>query len=95
MSAKQDIEPLPKAEASAVRQSSTNGTAGFYLACYLRGPDYELAGLRQKGQYHLFVYYDRPNHRHNVLAFYGNRTSVVPLRFPGAIRDLKALLHNG
>src|SRR3954462_8334529 len=70
-------------------------TSDFYLACFLRCSGYELAGLRRDGRRCVFAYRDRPTRHRDLLAFYGDRAAAVPLRFVGAIKDLKAMLHNG
>ncbi len=69
-------------------------TSDFYLACFLRCSGYELAGLRYQGRRCVFAYRDRPTRQRDVLAFYGDQAAVVPLRFVGAIKDMKAMLHN-
>jgi hypothetical protein len=69
-------------------------TSDFYLACFLRCSGYELAGLRRDGRCCVFAYHDRPTRQRDLLAFYGDRAAVVPLRFVGAIKDMKAMLHN-
>jgi hypothetical protein len=69
-------------------------TSDFYLACFLCCSGYALAGLRCHGRRCVFAYHDRPSRPRDVLAFYGDQTSVVPLRFVGAIKDMKALLHS-
>ncbi len=69
-------------------------TSDFYLACFLRCSGYELAGMRRDGRRCVFAYRDRPTRQRDVLAFYGDQTAVVPLRFVGAIKDMKALLYN-
>jgi hypothetical protein len=70
-------------------------TRDFYLACFLRCTGYSLVGLRAEGQRKVFVFRDRPTRRDDVLAFYGDDTSVQPLAFAAAIKDMKGLLHNG
>src|SRR3954449_4525731 len=69
-------------------------TSDFYLACFLRRSGYEFAGLRRDGRRCLFAYRDRPTRQRDILAFYGDRAAVMPLRFVGAIKDMKAMLHN-
>ena len=69
-------------------------TSDFYLACFLRCSGYELAGLRRDGRRCVFAYRDRPTRQRDILAFYGDRAAVMPLRFAGAIKDMKAMLHN-
>jgi len=68
-------------------------TGDFYLACFLRCLDYELLGMRREGRRALFVFEDRPGRQADLMAFFGNKTDVKPLRFVSAIKDLKALLH--
>ncbi len=36
-----------------------------------------------------------PTRRDDVMAFYGDATSVRPLAFSATIKDMKGLLHNG
>src|SRR3954464_3385887 len=69
-------------------------TSDFYLACFLRCSGYELAGLRRDGRRCVFAYRDRPTRRRGLLALPGDRAGVVPLRFVGAIKDMRAMLHN-
>jgi len=68
-------------------------TSDFYLACYLRCIGYDLKDMHRDGRRASFVFEDRPNRPADVIAFFGNRTEVNPLRFVSAIKDLKALLH--
>jgi hypothetical protein len=42
----------------------------------------------------VFIFRDRPTRRDDVMGFYGEAGSVRPLAFAGAIKDMKALLHN-
>ena len=70
-------------------------TRDFYLACFLRCSGYELQGLRSEGQRKVFVCRDRASRRADVMAFYGDATSVRPLAFAATIKDMKGLLHNG
>jgi hypothetical protein len=70
-------------------------TRDFYLACFLRCSGYELQGLRAEGPRKVFVFRDRASRRDDVIAFYGDATSVRPLAFAAAIKDMKGLLHNG
>jgi hypothetical protein len=69
-------------------------TRDFYLACFLRCAGYELRDLRADGSRRVFVFQDRPTRREDVIAFYGEGSSVRPLTFAAAIKDMKALLHN-
>ena len=70
-------------------------TRDFYLACFLRCTGYELVNLRDEGRHKVFVFRDRGTRRADVMAFYGDATSVRPLAFAAAIKDMKGLLHNG
>ena len=70
-------------------------THDFYLACFLRCTGYDLMNLRAEGRRKVFVFRDRPTRRDDVLAFYGNTSSVHPLAFASTIKDMKGLLHNG
>jgi hypothetical protein len=69
-------------------------TRDFYLACFLRCTGYELLDLRAEGRRKVFVFQDRATRRNDVMAFYGDATSVRPLAFSATIKDMKALLHN-
>ncbi len=69
-------------------------TRDFYLACFLRCTGYALLGLRPEGRRKVFVFEDRPNRQADVMAFFGDRTTVPPLAFSSTIKDMKALLHN-
>jgi hypothetical protein len=70
-------------------------TRDFYLACFLRCAGYELVHLRDEGRRKVFVFRDSATRRADVMAFYGDATSVRPLAFATTIRDMKGLLHNG
>jgi Domain of unknown function (DUF5659) len=70
-------------------------TRDFYLACFLRCSGYVLQGLRAEGPRKVFVFRDRATRREDVMAFYGDATSVRPLAFAATIKDMKGLLHNG
>jgi hypothetical protein len=70
-------------------------TRDFYLACFLRCAGYELLNLRAEGLRKIFVFRDRPTRREDVIAFYGDATTVRPLAFAATIKDMKGLLHNG
>ena len=70
-------------------------TRDFYLACFLRCSGYELQALRHEGPRKVFVFQDRASRRDDVMAFYGDATSVRPLAFAATIKDMKGLLHNG
>jgi hypothetical protein len=70
-------------------------TSDFYLACFLRCTGYDLIDLRAEGRRKVFVVRDRPTRRDDVLAFYGDTSSVRPLAFASTIKDMKGLLHNG
>ena len=41
------------------------------------------------------MFQDRTTRQQDVMAFYGDATSVRPLAFAGTIKDMKGLLHNG
>jgi hypothetical protein len=69
-------------------------THDFYLACFLRCIGYHLIDLRTEGRRKVFVFEDRQTRRDDVIAFYGDATTVRPLSFAGAIKEMKALLHN-
>jgi len=77
------------------REFAAFETRDFYLACFLRYSGYELQGLRSEGPRKVFVFRDRASRRDDVLAFYGDATSVRPLVFAATIKDMKGLLHNG
>ena len=70
-------------------------TRDFYLACFLRCVGYELANLRDEGRRKVFIFRDSATRRADVMAFYGDATSVRPLAFASTIKDMKGLLHNG
>ena len=70
-------------------------TYDFYLACYLRCVGYELLDLRPEGRRKVFVFRDRAARPNDVMAFFGDATSVRPLAFAATIKDMKGLLHNG
>ena len=65
----------------------------FYLACYLRCIGRDLVGMRREGRRAFLVFEDRSKRWADLIAFFGNKTEVKPLRFVSAIKDLKALLH--
>lgn len=69
-------------------------TRDFYLACFLRCQGYELLDLRPEGRRRVFVFRDRKARRDDVMAFYGDQTTIPPLAFSSTIKDMKALLHN-
>jgi hypothetical protein len=69
-------------------------TCDFYLACFLRCAGYELIDLRGERRRRAFIFKDRRTRREDVLAYYGDSSSVRPLAFAAAIKDMKALLHN-
>ena len=77
------------------RESDEFETRDFYLACFLRCSGYELQGLRAEGPRKVFVFRDRTSRRDDVMAFYGDATSVRPLAYAATIKDMKGLLHNG
>ncbi len=70
-------------------------TRDFYLACFLRCSGYELQGLRSEGRRKVFIFQDRASRREDVMAFYGDATTIRPLAFAATIKDMKGLLHNG
>ncbi|HZZ24119.1 MAG TPA: DUF5659 domain-containing protein [Roseiarcus sp.] len=61
-------------------------TRDFYLACFLRCAGYELLNLREEGRRKVFVFQDRATRRADVMAFYGDATSVRPLAFAATIK---------
>ncbi len=69
-------------------------THDFYAACFLRCIGYDLAGVRREGNRVFFIFEDRPQRPHDLMAFFSDKAEVKPLRFASAIRDMKALLHN-
>jgi hypothetical protein len=77
------------------RRNATFETRDFYLACYLRCAGYELLDLRDDGRRKVFVFQNRASRRDDVMAFYGDATSVRPSAFAATIKDMKGLLHNG
>jgi Domain of unknown function (DUF5659) len=79
----------------AIAAPRTYETSDFYLACFLRCSGYELLDLRADGPRKVFVFQDRATRREDVIAFYGDATSVRPLAFAATIKDMKGLLHNG
>lgn len=76
------------------REPGAFETRDFYLACFLRCSGYELQGLRAEGPRKVFIFRDRASRRDDVMAFYGDATSVRPLAFAATIKDMKGLLHN-
>ena len=77
------------------RGNSAFETRDFYLACFLRCSGYQLLNLRDEGRRTVFVFQDRATRRDDVMASYGDATSVRPLAFAATIKDMKGLLHNG
>jgi hypothetical protein len=69
-------------------------TRDFYLACILQCALHELLDLRAEGRGKVFVFKDRSTRRNDMMTFYGESSSVRPLAFAAAIKDMKALLHN-
>src|SRR3954451_14935616 len=67
-------------------------TPDSYLACFLRCSGYEFAGLRRDGRRCVFAYRDRPTRLRDILALYGDGAALVPLRFVGATKVMKAIL---
>jgi hypothetical protein len=86
---------LNERSASRTGQTPHFETRDFYLACFLRCAGYELVNLRDEGRRKVFVFRDRATRRTDVMAFYGDATSVRPLAFAATIKDMKGLLHNG
>jgi hypothetical protein len=70
-------------------------TRVFYLVRFLRCIGYELLSLRADGRRKVFVFRDRTTRPADVVAFYGDATTVRPLAFAATIKDMKGLLHNG
>ena len=66
-------------------------TRDFYLACFLRCAGYELVNLRDEGRRKVLVFRDRATRRADVMAFYGDATSVWPLAFAATIKDMKGI----
>ena len=66
----------------AKRGSTAFETRDFYLACFLRCAGYELLNLRDEGRRKVFVFQDRATRRDDIMAFYGNATSVGPWPSP-------------
>ena len=89
MSTEQVLEGEPESADAAFE------THDFYLACFLRCAGYGLVNLRDEGRRKAFVFRDRATRRADVMAFYGDTTSVRPLAFAATIKDMKGLLHNG
>jgi hypothetical protein len=77
------------------RADSAFETRDFYLACFLRCTGYELLSLRADGRRKVFVFRDRLRRPADVMAFYGDATTIRPLAFAATIKDMKGLLHNG
>ena len=77
------------------RSAEAFETRDFYLACFLRCSGYELLNLRDEGWRKVFVFQDRATRRDDVMAFYGDVTTVRPLAFAATIKDMKGLLYNG
>ncbi len=77
------------------RVQPTFETRDFYLACFLRCLGYELRGLRTEGPRKVFIFQDRASRRDDVVAYFGDATSVRALAFAATIKDMKGLLHNG
>ena len=83
-------------------QKNTDGGSGesaferrdFYPAYFLRCRGYNLLNLRAEGRRRVFFLRDRPTRRDDVLAFYGQGATVLPLAFFATIKDMKVLLHN-
>ena len=75
--------------------SKSYETRDFYLACYLKCSGYELLTLRAEGQRKVFVFRDRLSRPDDVMAFYGDATSVWPRAFAATVKNMKELLHSG
>ena len=58
-------------------------------------PATSFINLRAEGRRKVFVFQDRATRRDDVMAFYGDATTVRPLAFAATIKDMKGLLHNG
>ncbi len=85
----------PQATASgATTEPEVYRTTDFYLACYLRHLGYALADLEKERRRSVFVFWDRPERRADLMAFFNDEGSHRPLSFVGVIRDMKALIHN-
>ncbi len=80
--------------ASGYGQLSAFETRDFYLACFLRCAGYKLLDLRAEGRRRVFVFKDRPERRDDVIAFYGEDSSIRARVFAVAIKAMKGLLHN-
>jgi len=48
-----------------------------------------------EGARKVFIFQDRASRRDDVMAFYGDATSVRPLAFAATIKEMKGLLYNG
>jgi hypothetical protein len=88
------VSPEQEIPTEAKPGASVFETRDFYLACFLRCAGYELVTLRDEGRRKVFVFRDRATRRGDVMAFYGDATSVRPLAFAATIKDMKGLLHN-
>lgn len=84
--------PMRAASRSSRRSRSTTSSRS---TCFLRCVGYELVNRRDEGRHKVFVFRDRVTRRADVMAFYGDATSVRPLAFAATIKDMKGLLHNG
>lgn len=69
-------------------------TSDFYLACFLRCVGFDVTDVRWEGRRAIFVFQNQADARAVMMSFYNNQTTIRPLDFVGAIRDMKALLHN-
>lgn len=69
-------------------------TTDFYLACYLKAIGYRLMDVQREGQRSVFEFEDRPERRDTLMGYYNNEGTVRPLALVGAIKDMKALIHN-
>ena len=85
MSTERAIQEEPK------RADAAFETRDFYLACFLRCAGYELVNLRDDGRRKVFVFRDRATRRADVMAFYGDTTSVRPLTIRALPSSTEAL----
>lgn len=77
------------------REPAAFETRDLYFACCLRSLGYELLGLPAEGPRKGVIFRDRAPRREDVMAFYGDATSVRPLPFAATNKDMKGLPHNG
>ena len=79
---------------TAIAGGNAFETRDFYLAWFLRCTGYALLNLRPEGRHKVFVFKDRPTRTADVIAFYGDSTTVPQLAFSSTVKDVKTLLHN-